>query len=82
MRKSGRPEEQRLYCHGQGYDLVERPLVRHDEPLAIKANMNITCHPSFVTKGIFNTICDNYLIGDHGVTERLHKLPEALIELG
>jgi Xaa-Pro aminopeptidase len=81
MRKSGRPEEQRLYCHGQGYDLVERPLVRFDEPLAIKANMNITCHPSYVTKGIFNTICDNYLIGDQGVIERLHKLPEMLIEL-
>ena len=56
--------------------------MRFDEPLAIKANMNITCHPSFVTKGIFNTICDNYLIGDKGVTERLHRLPETLIELG
>ena len=32
MRENGRPEEARLYCHGQGYDLVERPLVRHDEP--------------------------------------------------
>ncbi|MBO0712885.1 MAG: aminopeptidase P family protein, partial [Acetobacteraceae bacterium] len=28
MRKNGRPEEARLYCHGQGYDLVERPLIR------------------------------------------------------
>jgi len=81
LRKFGRPEEQRLYCHGQGYDLVERPLVRYDEPLAIEANMNITCHPSFVSSGIFNTICDNYLIGEHGVIERLHKLPETLTEL-
>ena len=81
LRKFGRPEEQRLYCHGQGYDLVERPLVRYDEPLAIEANMNITCHPSFVSRGIFNTICDNYLIGKHGVVERLHKLPETLTEL-
>jgi Xaa-Pro aminopeptidase len=81
LRKFGRPEEQRLYCHGQGYDLVERPLVRYDEPLAIEANMNITCHPSFVSSGIFNTICDNYLIGEHGVVERLHKLPETLTEL-
>jgi len=81
LRKFGRPEEQRLYCHGQGYDLVERPLVRYDEPLAIEANMNITCHPSFVSRGIFNTICDNYLIGEHGVVERLHKLPETLTEL-
>ncbi|MBI2714298.1 MAG: aminopeptidase P family protein [Rhizobiales bacterium] len=82
LRKHGRPEEARLYCHGQGYDLVERPLVRRDEPMGIKANMNITCHPTFISKGIFNTVCDNYLIGDHGVIERLHKLPETLIELG
>jgi Xaa-Pro aminopeptidase len=82
LRKCGRPEEARLYCHGQGYDLVERPLVRFDEPMAIQANMNITCHPTFVSKGMFNTICDNYLIGKQGVVERLHKLPETLIELG
>jgi Xaa-Pro aminopeptidase len=82
LRKVGRPEEARLYCHGQGYDLVERPLVRHDEPMTIQANMNITCHPTFVSKGMFNTICDNYLIGEQGVIERLHKLPESLIELG
>ena len=36
MRKNGRPEERRLHCHGQGYDLVERPLIRHDEPMAIE----------------------------------------------
>lgn len=82
LRKVGRPEEARLYCHGQGYDLVERPLVRHDEPMTIQSNMNITCHPTFVSKGMFNTICDNYLIGEQGVIERLHKLPESLIELG
>ena len=35
MRKNGRPEEARLYCHGQGYDLVERPLIRSDEPWTI-----------------------------------------------
>ncbi|MCX7296068.1 MAG: M24 family metallopeptidase [Hyphomicrobiales bacterium] len=36
MRKNGRPMESRLYCHGQGYDLVERPLVRNDEPMTIE----------------------------------------------
>ena len=34
-RKIGRPEEARLRCHGQGYDLVERPLVKFDEPWTI-----------------------------------------------
>ncbi len=36
MRKNGRPEEKRLHCHGQGYDLVERPLIRSDEPMTIE----------------------------------------------
>lgn len=82
LRKRGKPEEERLYCHGQGYDLVERPLVRRDEPMAIAENMNITCHPTYLSKLAFNTICDNYLVGKTGVLERLHKYPEKIIELG
>jgi Xaa-Pro aminopeptidase len=82
LRRNARPEEERLYCHGQGYDLVERPLVRRDEPMSIQANMNITCHPTFISKGMFNTICDNYLIGDKGVIGRIHAYPETLIDLG
>ena len=82
MRSNDRPPEQRLYCHGQGYDLVERPLVRYDEPMLIRANMNIACHPNYVTKRFFNTITDNYLIDDKGAVERLHRFPEQIVELG
>ena len=82
MREHGKPEEQRLYCHGQGYDLVERPLVRFDEPMPIGKDMNIACHPNYLAQGFFNSITDNYLIGDKGVTERLHKFPEKIVELG
>jgi Xaa-Pro aminopeptidase len=46
MRKNGRPMEARLYCHGQGYDLVERPLIRNDEPMTIEKDMNIVVHPT------------------------------------
>ena len=81
LRKHGKSEEERLYCHGQGYDLVERPLVRKDEPMIIQKNMNITCHPTFITEHLFNTICDNYRIGDNGVAEHLHKYPEKLVEI-
>jgi Xaa-Pro aminopeptidase len=82
LRKHGKPAEERLYCHGQGYDLVERPLVRLDEPMPIAANMNITCHPTYVADGWFHTICDNYLVGEQGVVEHLHKFPEKLLEIG
>jgi len=82
LRSRGRPEEQRLYCHGQGYDLVERPLVRFDEPMPIRNRMNIACHPNWLSKRFFNSITDNYWIGEQGVSERLHKFAEKIVELG
>jgi len=81
MRKNGRPEEARLYCHGQGYDLVERPLVRGDEPMAIEKNMNIVVHPTYVHNNMTAWVCDNYLIENGGPGERLHHFPEEIVEL-
>jgi Xaa-Pro aminopeptidase len=82
MRRNGRPEETRLYCHGQGYDLVERPLIRHDEPMAIEKDMNIVVHPTYIHDGMLSWVCDNYLIGSNGPGERLHLFPETIIEVG
>ena len=81
MQRNGRPEEQRLYCHGQGYDMVERPLVRHDEPMTIAANTNIVVHPTYMLERVMSWVCDNYIIGDDGPGERLHKFPEKIVEL-
>ncbi|MGB6999984.1 MAG: M24 family metallopeptidase, partial [Pseudolabrys sp.] len=82
MRKNGRPAEARLYCHGQGYDLVERPLVRHDEPMTIEKDMNIVVHPTYIHGGYLNWLCDNYLIGGNGPGDRLHQFPEDVVEAG
>jgi Xaa-Pro aminopeptidase len=81
MKKNGRPDEKRLYCHGQGYDMVERPLVRFDEPMKLKANMIVSCHPTYALAGSFNWACDDYLITDRG-PERLHQFPEIVTEIG
>ena len=81
MRSRGRPEEERLYAHGQGYDLVERPGIREDEPMKIQANMNITVHPISATKTVFAWICDNYLITETGVSECIHKTPKKIFEV-
>jgi len=81
MKKNGRPAESRLYCHGQGYDLVERPLVRHDEPMQIKKNMNIVVHPTYVHNGMMSWVCDNYMIEENGPGPRLHAFPEEIIEI-
>jgi Xaa-Pro aminopeptidase len=82
MRKNGRPMEARLYCHGQGYDLVERPLVRNDEPMAIEVDMNIVVHPTYIHAGYLNWLCDNYIIGGNGPGDRLHQFPEEVVEAG
>jgi Xaa-Pro aminopeptidase len=81
MRKNGRPEEARLYCHGQGYDLVERPLIRSDEPWVIQKDMNIVVHPTYAHGGYLNWLCDNYIIGGNGPGDRLHQFPEEIVEI-
>lgn len=76
------PEERRLHCHGQGYDMVERPLVRQDETMAIAAGMCMVVHPAVKTARQFMTIVDNYLIGSDGPGACLHRSPKAIIEIG
>jgi Xaa-Pro aminopeptidase len=81
VRSHGRPEERRLFSHGQGYDLVERPLVRHDETMTVAAGMNFSCHPTFASERHFCTACDNYLVGEHGA-ERIHRFPRGIVAIG
>jgi len=81
LREHKKPEEKRLHSHSQGYDMVERPLVRNDEPMSIGANMVFACHPTYATERTYSWICDNFLIGESGVVERLHKTEEKIFEL-
>lgn len=81
MERHGRPPEARLHSHGQGYDMVERPLIRHDEPLAIQAGMNIVVHPTYTRSGAVNWLCDNYFVGADGAGDRLHAFPEQIVSL-
>ena len=81
MRSHGLAPETRLHCHSQGYDAVERPLIRHDETMALSAHMNIGIHPSVGDARMFATICDNFLTHADGSVERLHKTPAEIVEL-
>lgn len=81
LASKGFPEEKRLYAHGQGYDLVERPAIRDDEPMKLAANMNITIHPIVATDTVYAWVCDNYLVTETGVSECLHKTPKKVFEL-
>lgn len=82
LRSHGRPEERRLHAHGQGYDLVERPLIRPEEPMAVAGGMNIVVHPTYVHEGFMSWICDNYLVGADGPGASIHSFPQEIVALG
>lgn len=77
MRTRGYEEETRIYAHGQGYDLVERPSFQPGETMKIKVGMNIAPHPGITKKGTAG-ICDNYIVTDKGVSECLHRMPQEI----
>jgi Xaa-Pro aminopeptidase len=80
MTAAGLPPEDRLLAHGQGLDIVERPLIRTDETFTLSEGVNLAVHPAFVVDGAFAMVCDNYLIGTDG-PERLHRTDRDLIEV-
>ena len=80
MRSNGRPPERRVHCHGQGYDLVERPFIRFDETFTIEARHELRVSPEVRPRRSSPWICDNYLIGPDGPGPRLHSFPQAVFE--
>jgi hypothetical protein len=61
--------------------MVERPLIRRDETMAIAAGMNLAVHPGYETDAIFAVICDNYLIGPEGPGACLHRTEKKIFEI-
>ncbi|WP_137130933.1 M24 family metallopeptidase [Rhizobium sp. FY34] len=80
MQAEGLPVETRLYAHGQGQDLVERPLIRHDETMPLAAGMCLAVHPSYDDGSVFAVICDNYIVEANGVSECLHRTEKKIFE--
>ena len=80
LSRNDRPEEDRIHCHGQGYDMVERPLIRSDETMVVHEDHNITCHPTYVRGGLLVWVCDNFLAGADGTFERIHRFPQHIVQ--
>lgn len=75
------PPEARIFAHGQGYNLVERPLIRQDETQKVAAGMNFAVHPTVADgKTVFTTMCDNFIVGD-GAMERIHATEQKVFEV-
>ncbi|MGO4908370.1 M24 family metallopeptidase [Pseudorhodobacter sp. W20_MBD10_FR17] len=81
MADHGLPEETRLYAHGQGCEMVERPLIRQDETLPLAEGMLLAVHPGYDDGRVFAVICDNYMIEAGGPSACLHKTEKKIFEL-
>lgn len=81
LQKRGSGPEARLYAHGEGYEMVERPAIRYDEPMKIQAGMNIAVHPVGKNKRVWTNCCDNYLVIKDGLALCLHQTPKDIIVL-
>lgn len=81
MQARGLPAETRLYAHGQGCEMVERPLIRRDETMPVAQDMLFAVHPGYDDGRVFAVICDNYLIGPDGPGDCLHQTEKKIFEL-
>lgn len=81
MRAHGLPPETRLYGHGQGGDMVERPLIRRDETMRIAAAMTLAVHPGYDDGTVFAVVCDNYVIGEQGPLACEHRTEKRIFEI-
>lgn len=82
MEARGLPPETRLYAHGQGCEMVERPLIRKDETLPLAKDMLLAVHPGYDDGRVFAVICDNYMVTETGVSACLHKTEKRVFEVG
>ncbi len=81
LRGRGMAEERRISIHGMGYDMVERPLIRHDETMRIEEHMAIVVHPGILNERMFVHNTELYLIEAGGPGACLHQTPREIFEL-
>ncbi len=81
LRSKGFPEEGRVYAHGQGYDMVERPALDNLEKMKVQANMVIAVHPEVRSEKAQGWVCDDFLVTKSGKAERLHQTPQKIFVL-
>jgi Xaa-Pro aminopeptidase len=79
LQKKGYHPERRQYAHGQGYDMMERPGIRYDEPMKIQPGMNIAIHPFAINQTAWAVVTDNYLVTETGECSCLHRFPKEII---
>ncbi|HBB17357.1 MAG TPA: hypothetical protein DCZ97_10325, partial [Syntrophus sp. (in: bacteria)] len=66
LKSKGCPAEARVAAHGQGLDLVERPVYRREEVCKLEPGMIVCLHPTAKTKHAAVCISDTYVIAETG----------------
>lgn len=72
--------EKRIPIHGQGYDIVDRPVFIADETMMLEENMFLAIHPGCSNDKGFMWNCDNYVVKADGA-KLLNKTPRGLVIL-
>lgn len=78
LAEMGYNPERRFNTHGQGYDIVSRPIFTAQETMEIRENMFLAIHPSTRNGKVAGANCDNYLVGPNGAV-KLSKTPTDLV---
>lgn len=81
MKSHGLPEEGRIHSHAQGYDIVQRPLIRFDETMKLEPDMFFAVHPAEVKPNVFTFCCDNIFITATGNSGYLHATERKIHEI-
>lgn len=74
LKSKGSPPEMRVAGHGQGLDLVERPVVRPEETCELQSGMVISLHPTSHVKKVFASIADTYVVDSGGAVPMYQTL--------
>lgn len=66
MASCGLSKNGRFIGHGQGYDMMEAPVLCAAEDMEMRENMFLAIHPELVKDGVFSICCDNFLVEKDG----------------
>ena len=74
LKSKGCPPESRVAGHGQGLDLVERPVIRREETAKLQVGMVLSMHPTAKTKYAASSLADTYVIESSGAVPLYRNL--------
>lgn len=78
--RMGYGEEWRLFGHGQGQSLIERPVIMPGDRMPLQENMVLALHPTAGNREVAAFSCDSYIIKKDGAC-RINAIPQEIIEL-